>query len=61
MAAHPVIIRYNLACYACQLGNLKEARHWLKRAIDLAGTKQVKLMALEDPDLEPLCKQIGEI
>ena len=23
-------IRYNLACYSCQLGNLKEAMQWLK-------------------------------
>jgi predicted Zn-dependent protease len=53
------IIRYNLACYACQLGNLKEARDWMKKAIDLAGTKQVRMMALNDPDLEPLWKEIG--
>ena len=55
------IIRYNLACYACQLGNLKEARHWLKKAIGLASTKEVELMALNDPDLEPLWKELGEI
>ena len=55
------IIRYNLACYACLLGNLKAARAWLKRASDLAGTKQIKLMALKDADLEPLWKVIGEI
>lgn len=42
------LIRYNLACYARQLGNLKEAREWLKKASALAGTKQIKLMALED-------------
>ena len=55
------IIRYNLACYACQLGNLKEARHWLKKAIDLAGSKQVKMMALNNADLELLWKEVGEI
>jgi predicted Zn-dependent protease len=55
------IMRYNLACYACQVGNLKEAQDWLKKAIELAGTNQVKLMALNDPDLEPLWKEIGEI
>jgi predicted Zn-dependent protease len=54
------IIRYNLACYACQLGNLKAARDWLQKAIDLAGTMEVKLMALNDPDLEPLWKEIGK-
>ena len=55
------IIRYNLACYACQLGNLKEARDWLKKASDQAGTKQIKRMALKDADLEPLWKEMGEI
>jgi hypothetical protein len=55
------IIRYNLACYACQLGNLKETRDWLKKASDLADTKQIKLMALKDADLKPLWKEIGEI
>lgn len=54
------IMRYNLACYACQLGSLKEARDWLKKAIELAGTNEVKLMALNDPDLEPLWKEIGQ-
>jgi len=54
------IIRYNLACYACQLGNLKEARDWLKKAIDMADTKEVKLMALNDPDLEPLRQESGQ-
>ncbi|MGD0351643.1 MAG: tetratricopeptide repeat protein [Verrucomicrobiota bacterium] len=55
------IIRYNLACYACQLGNLKEALQWLKKAIDLAGKKDIRTMALDDPDLQPLWNEIGEI
>jgi hypothetical protein len=52
------IIPYNLACYCCQLGELKESLQWLGKAIDLAGKKEIRLMALEDPDLEPLRKQI---
>lgn len=55
------IIFYNLACYACQLGNLKEAKQWLGKAIDLAGEKDIKTMALDDHDLEPLWNKIGEI
>jgi len=55
------LIFYNLACYCCQLGNLKESFHWLKKAIDLAGKKDIRMMALEDPDLEPLWNEIGEI
>jgi hypothetical protein len=34
---------------------------WLEAAFDLSGAKQVKLMALNDPDLEPLWTEIGEI
>jgi len=56
-----VMMRYNLACYACQMGNLKEAMAWLEMAIDLAGKKDIRMMALNDPDLEPLWTQIGEI
>ena len=55
------MMHYNLACYSCQLGNLKEAMKWLEKAIDLAGTEDIRLMALHDHDLEPLWIQIGEI
>ena len=55
------LIRYNLACYCCRLGNLKEAMQWLEKAIDLAGKKDIRMMALDDPDLEPLWCQISEI
>jgi len=54
-------IPYNLACYATRLGYLQEARFWLERAIAISGKKEVKLMALKDPDLEPLWKEIGEV
>lgn len=54
-------IRYNLACYECQLGRLEQAKSWLKTAFKLGGAKQFKLMALEDPDLEPLWKDIGDV
>jgi predicted Zn-dependent protease len=55
------LIRYNLACYACQLGNREEAWQWLEAAFDLGDPKEVKLMALEDPDLEKFWAEIGEI
>ena len=55
------LMRYNLACYSCQLGHLKEAMTWLEMAIDLAGKKDIRQMALDDPDLEPLWNKIGEI
>jgi tetratricopeptide (TPR) repeat protein len=55
------LIRYNLACYACQLGKRKEAWEWLEFAFDLSDSKAVKLMALNDPDLETLWTEIAEI
>lgn len=54
-------IRYNLACYACQLGDLPEARRWLKKAFALGRKKETKQMALEDPDLKPLWLEIAEL
>ncbi len=55
-------IRYNLACYACQLGDQNKAWDWLEDVFDLAGDKrEVKMMALNDKDLEPLWAEIREI
>jgi tetratricopeptide (TPR) repeat protein len=53
-------MRYNLACYACQLGRLEQAKQWLEKAFALGDAKQMKLAALDDPDLEPLWKEIGK-
>ncbi len=55
------IFSYNLACYACQLGNLEDARQWLVKAFEIGGTSKIKLQALDDPDLEPLWQEIGYI
>ena len=54
------IMRYNLACYECQLGRLEHARNWLQKAFKLGDPKKIKLMALEDPDLQPLWREIGQ-
>jgi tetratricopeptide (TPR) repeat protein len=51
-------IPYNLSCYACQMGKLDEAREWFKRAIKVGGKEQMKSMALNDPDLQPLWEEI---
>ncbi len=59
------IVRYNLACYACQMGNLDAARHWLGRAIEIAGKPQareaLRQMALADADLAPLRQEIAAL
>ena len=54
-------IFYHLAVYGCHLRRLREARKWLERAFEIGDAKQIKLKALEDPDLEPLWVEIGEI
>ncbi len=46
-----VMIAYNLACYACQIGELDESRSHLTRAAQLGGLDAVKKLALKDPDL----------
>ena len=55
-------IPYNLACYAAQLHRLNGARDWIKRAIYIAKKigcfNEVRLTALNDPDLEQLWGEI---
>ena len=46
------LIRYNLACYECQLGRLEEARTCLREAFRLE--KGCREMASRDADLAPL-------
>jgi len=57
------VIPYNLACYAAQMNRLDYARACLKKAFAIAtkqGThNQIRRMAMEDPDLEPLWKEIA--
>jgi tetratricopeptide (TPR) repeat protein len=54
-------MRYNLACYECQLGNLERAKQWLEKAFAIGDARKMKLAALEDPDLEPLWRDIGNV
>lgn len=54
-------MHYNLACYECQLGRLEQAKHWLEKAFKMGNARRMKRAALEDPDLEPLWKEIGAL
>jgi predicted Zn-dependent protease len=47
-------IPYNLACYACQLGRLGEAKTWLAHALLVGDARRIDEMARGDPDLAPL-------
>ena len=48
------LIRYNLACYECLLGNLPAARMWLEKAFVLADSTDLCLRALADEEIQPL-------
>lgn len=52
------ILRYNLGCYACQLGMLDVARILLGEAFALDEKNELRRMALEDPDLKPLWEDL---
>jgi predicted Zn-dependent protease len=47
-------MRYNLACYECQLGNLVQTKIWLEAALRLGDRHTMKATALEDLDLKPI-------
>lgn len=54
-------IPYNLACYACVVGNLDEARRWFKEAVRRGVPKKIRAMALSDLDLEALWPEIKKL
>jgi hypothetical protein len=39
---------------------LEQAKSWLEKAFELGDSKKLKLMALDDPDLQLLWKEIGK-
>ena len=51
------VIYFNLACYSCQLGDLKSAKDFLKRAFEI--DPNWRFIALDDVDLEPLWKMLA--
>ena len=56
------LLSYNLACYACQLGDLEDAGKWLAGAIVKKGDeKSITRMAAKDPDLAPLFTEEKEL
>ena len=55
------IVPYNLACYACQLGDMESARRWFDEAVKRGGKQKMKAMALDDPDLAPMKEEIQKL
>ena len=54
---HEGRVQFNLACYEAQMGSLDRAKAHLKRATEIDA--KFKLIALDDPDLEPLWGQLS--
>lgn len=52
------IIPYNLACYACQSGELDQARKFLRLALEIGDRKELLKMAGMDGDLKSLWKEL---
>jgi Flp pilus assembly protein TadD len=52
-------LRYNMACYECQLGRFAEAKTWLQAAFAL--DRELRQNALTDPDLKPMWEQIEDL
>jgi tetratricopeptide (TPR) repeat protein len=46
------IIKYNLACYFCQMGDIQNAKDYLKKAFEI--DLKWRMAALDDEDLKPL-------
>jgi hypothetical protein len=51
------IIKYNLACYFCQLGEIETAKNYLKKAFEI--DLNWRTAALEDEDLKPLWESLS--
>jgi tetratricopeptide (TPR) repeat protein len=49
-------IKYNLACYCCQTGDIQNAKNYLKKAFE--GDPNCRMTALEDEDLKPLWRSL---
>ena len=58
---HPTdgTVQFNLACCEAQMGNLDRAKVHLKQATEIEA--KFRLMALDDPDLEPLWASLARI
>jgi len=52
------VVPYNLACYCAQTKRLAEALEWLQKAVEIAGERDVRAQALNDPDLKPIWNEI---
>jgi len=50
------VIKYNLACYFCQTGDIQNAKNYLKKALEI--DLNWRVAALEDEDLKLLWESL---
>ena len=55
------ILRYNLACYECRLGNLPGARQWLGKIFRRKDAVTWRRAAQSDPDLASLWPELAKL
>lgn len=55
------LIPYNLACYAAQLGRPVDALKCFRRALKTGNERELREMAMTDPDLEPIRPRIAKL
>jgi len=54
-------IPYQLACYACEIGQIDDAWNWLQNAFNGGDSKELRGLALKDPALQPLWQHISKL
>jgi tetratricopeptide (TPR) repeat protein len=52
-------MHYNMACYACKLQRWSDCWFWLEKAFNIGDARQLTLLAMEDPDLQPYWSRMG--
>lgn len=52
-------MHYNMSCYACKLERWADCWFWLEKAFTIGDARQLTLIAMEDPDLQPYWKRMG--
>lgn len=55
------LIPYNLACYAAQLGRATEAIDYFRRALRRGDRRELRSLALDDPDLQSIRSNIEKL
>jgi hypothetical protein len=57
------VCAFHLACFCAQLGQIEEAADWVRKAVERAEDEEMldrlRRWVLDEPDLQPVWKEIG--